>query len=204
MHRIVKQLGGHIAVTSEVGVGTKFEVYLPRTKHVDGMPLVRSRLEFPPPGSETLLLAEDDAGVRGLIRRVLVECGYTVLDAADGDEAIRVSTRHDGPIHLLITDIIMPGLGGRAIAETLIKLYPEVRTLFLSGCPEDAGMPHGIVDGRVSFLSKPFSPLALGFKVRELLDSPLQTINSDIRLCSASSSPGLLIVGNTDFTRAAE
>jgi PAS domain S-box-containing protein len=113
VYGIVKQSGGHVAVSSEVGVGTTFQVYLPRAEPAAGGPKVRPPgPQAPPRGTETVLLVEDEGGVRALTRHVLAGCGYTVLEAADGDEAVRVAAGHDGPIHVLVTDVVMPGAGG--------------------------------------------------------------------------------------------
>ena len=126
----------------------------------------------PPRGAETVLLVEDDAGVRVLACHVLAGCGYDVLEAAGGDEALRVAERYGGPIHLVVTDVVMPGAGGRAIAEQVVARHPAARVLFVSGYTDDAVLRHGVLREGVNFLQKPFSPVALAFKVREVLDAP--------------------------------
>jgi PAS domain S-box-containing protein len=167
---IVKQSGGHIAVYSEVGVGSSFKVYLPRIEQAFEKPKSQSSISSPQRGTETILLAEDEDAVRALIRHVLTGCGYRVLEAANGEEAVRLATRHTGPIHLLITDVVMPGAGGRAVAEEVVALHPGISVLFVSGYTDDAVIRHGVLREGVNFLQKPFAPVALSIKVREVLD----------------------------------
>jgi CheY-like chemotaxis protein len=116
-------------------------------------------------------LVEDEAGVRTLTRHVLNGCGYRVLEAADGDEAVRVASGHTEAIHLLITDVVMPGIGGRVVAERITERHPEARVLFVSGYTDDAILRHGVSRELVHFLPKPYSPLVLACKTRELLDA---------------------------------
>ncbi len=123
----------------------------------------------PPGGTETVLLVEDEDSVRALTRHVLAGLGYSVLEAADGDEALRVAGKHKDAIHLLITDVVMPGLGGRQLAERILALHPAANVLYVSGYTDDAIMRHGVLEEQVHFLQKPFSPQALSFKVREVL-----------------------------------
>jgi CheY-like chemotaxis protein len=169
---IVKQSGGHVAVYSEVGVGTTFKVYLPRTTQAAGGSKSHAALRIPPRGTETVLVVEDDAAVRGLTRHILLKAGYAVLEAAGGDEALRVAAGHSGPVHLLVTDVVMPRMGGREVAERLVGSRPGVKVLFLSGYTDDAVVRHGILQAEVAFLQKPFSPASLTTKVREVLDAP--------------------------------
>ncbi|WP_238602802.1 hybrid sensor histidine kinase/response regulator [Fimbriiglobus ruber] len=171
VYGIVKQSGGHVGVYSEVGVGTTFKVYLPRAERLPSGSMIARGLRVSPRGAETILLVEDDHGVRGLTRHVLSECGYTVLEAAEGDDAVRLATGRAAPIHLLITDVVMPGPGGLLVAERVTQRHPEVRVLFVSGYTDDAVIRHGILREGVNFLQKPFSPVALTFKVREVLDA---------------------------------
>jgi two-component system, cell cycle sensor histidine kinase and response regulator CckA len=175
VYGIVKQSGGHIGVYSEVGVGTTFKVYLPRTVQAGEGAKLQSTLRSPPQGTETVLVVEDDAVVRGLTRHILQHAGYAVLEAATGDEALRVATGHIGRIHLLVTDVVMPGLGGRAAAERLAERYHGLRVLFVSGYTDDAVVRHGVLHDKVNFLQKPFTPSALALKVREVLDAPAET-----------------------------
>ncbi len=173
VYGIVKQSGGHIAIISQVGVGTTFRIYLPRVDKVGGGSKLLSGFQLPPKGTETVLLVEDEDGVRALTRHVLVECGYTVHEAANGEEAVRLAARHDGPIHLLITDVVMPGAGGRIVAEQMTASDPMMRVLFVSGHMDDAIIRHGVIREGVHFLQKPFSPVTLAIKVRDVLDAIL-------------------------------
>ncbi|MDB5306446.1 MAG: Blue-light-activated protein [Gemmataceae bacterium] len=170
VYGIVTQSGGHIGVDSEAGVGTTFKVYLPRADGPVGGSKVRAGALAPPRGAETVLLVEDDPGVRALTRHILAGCGYTVVEAGDGDEAARAAVRHAGPIHLLVTDVVMPGQGGRAVAERLLERHPGLKVLYVSGYTDDAVVRHGVLHEAVNFLQKPFSPVALAHKVREVLD----------------------------------
>jgi PAS domain S-box-containing protein len=169
---IVDQSGGHVDVYSELGVGTTFKVYLPRVDEK----LERGEPERPgtalPRGTETILLAEDEAAVRRLARRILEECGYTVLDVECPEDALLVSGEQAGPIHLLVTDVVMPGLGGRELAERLVLSRPEMKVLYISGYTDDAIAHHGVLDPGVTLLEKPFTPDVLARKVREVLDGP--------------------------------
>jgi two-component system cell cycle sensor histidine kinase/response regulator CckA len=175
VYGIIKQSGGHLAVSSEVGVGTTFEVYLPRVEPVDGGSNPVSVSPVAPRGTETILLVEDEEGVRALTRQVLIGSGYTVLEAADGEHAIRMAAEHRGTIDLLITDVVMPGVGGRVVAEQVVLQHPESRVLYVSGYTDDAVIRHGVLGNGINFLQKPFSPVLLAVKVRELLDAPLES-----------------------------
>ena len=170
VYGIVKQSGGHVAVHSEVGIGTTFKLYLPQVEQPTESSQTRSPIPAPPRGTETILLAEDEAAVRGLTRTILTACGYQVLEAADGDEAVRVAVEHEGPIHLLLTDVVMPGVGGRAVAERLTEQYPGIRVIYVSGYTDDAVIRHGVLRDVVNFIQKPFTPAALARRVRDVLD----------------------------------
>jgi two-component system cell cycle sensor histidine kinase/response regulator CckA len=172
VYGIVTQSGGHVGVYSEVGVGTTFKVYLPRTAPAGEGPKSHATPPAPPRGTETVLVVEDAAAVRALTRHVLRHAGYAVLEAADGDAPVLAAASHPGRIHLLVTDVVMPGLGGRAAAERLAEQYPGLRVLFVSGYTDDAVVRHGVLHERVHFLQKPFTPAALGWKGREVLDQP--------------------------------
>jgi PAS domain S-box-containing protein len=174
VYGIVKQGGGHIEVESQPGAGTSVRVFLPRA---EGAPAKEEPAgDGPAPrGSETVLLAEDEDGVRALIRQVLRAEGYAVLDARDGAEAIWLAGRHGGGVDLLITDVVMPGLDGRGLAERLGGRYPGLKVLYLSGYTDDAVVRRGVSREEVHFLQKPFSPAALARKVREVLDLPATT-----------------------------
>jgi CheY-like chemotaxis protein len=123
-----------------------------------------------PGGAETVLLAEDDDGVRALTTRLLKACGYTVLETRNGGEAVEAAARHRAPIQLLLTDVVMPGLGGRETADRVVALHPETRVLFLSGYTDDAVLRHGVQQAEAAFLQKPFTPSALAKRIREVLE----------------------------------
>jgi len=122
-------------------------------------------------GSETILLVEDDETMRALTRRLLVARGHTVLLASQGEEALRLAQRHDGRIHLLVTDVVMPGMSGRDLADRIVALLPGTKVLYLSGYTDDAIVRHGVLEPGVAFLQKPFTADALARKVREVLDT---------------------------------
>jgi len=167
---VVKQSGGHIAVYSEPGGGTTFKIYLPRVD--EPVETTERRVpEAPVGGSETILLVEDEAAVRELVRRVLSEQGYQVLPAADGKEALPLADRHDGPIHLLLTDVVMPEMSGSQLAERLKAVHPETRVLYMSGYTENAIVHHGVLQAGLAFILKPCPTDVLVRKVREILDA---------------------------------
>jgi CheY-like chemotaxis protein len=171
---IVTQSGGHLQVDSAPGRGTTFRVYLPRCPEPARLPA------HPTPGppratrgTETVLLVEDDDGVRGLSRHVLRSHGYTVLDARHGDEALQVAAAHGKAVHLLVTDVVMPRLGGRELARRLRAAQPGMRVLYLSGHPDDAAALEQVVQAEeAALLHKPFTSSALLGTVREVLDRP--------------------------------
>jgi two-component system cell cycle sensor histidine kinase/response regulator CckA len=171
VYGIVKQSGGHIAVSSELGRGTTFKIYLPRVAETAPPGPSVLPLNQMPKGNETILLAEDEGATREMIRLALQTQGYTVLEAEDGEQAVQVCRQHTGPIHLLITDVIMPRIGGGQLAEFVKGLRSEMKVLFLSGYTDDAVVRHGIVQEKVAFLQKPFSLSGLARKVREVLDA---------------------------------
>jgi two-component system cell cycle sensor histidine kinase/response regulator CckA len=171
---IIRQSGGHIDVTSEVGEGTSFKVYFPRIGQA--RPAARAAITKSGPlrrGTETLLVVEDEPSVRHLAEGVLSNQGYQVLTAPNGQDALRVAREHKGPrIALVITDVVMPRMGGKVMAEWLKTVYPDLKILFTSGYTEDTVAHEGVVDAAVEFLPKPYSPSSLCRKVRELLDAP--------------------------------
>src|SRR5262249_6414474 len=169
VYGIVKQSGGHIEVKSELGRGTSFQIYLPAVAE-PADPL--SKLRAGPPivrGTETILLVEADALVRNLAREILTALGYRVLAATDGFEALRVQAQEQGPIHLLVTDVLMPHMNGPQLAKRLQQVLPDIGVLFLSGYTADAAVRQGL-RAEAAFLQKPFSPDALARKTRDVLD----------------------------------
>ncbi|MEA5447468.1 response regulator [Leptolyngbya sp. CCNP1308] len=170
VHGIVKQSGGHIAVESTVGQGTTFQIYLPRVAEL--VPEVRSpaRSRTLPQGSETVLVVEDEDAVRALEILILQRCGYRVLEAINGSDALHLVEQEPGPIHLLLSDVVMPHMGGRDLADQIALKRPDCKVLFLSGYTDDAVIHHGVSEAGVAFLQKPFTPAALAQKVRQVLD----------------------------------
>ena len=167
---IVKQSGGSISVYSELGHGTTFRIYFPQVEEpLDRTPTRRSAAGVQ--GTETILLVEDEDAVRRLARRILERNGYTVLDAADGERAIELGKQHEGPIHLLLTDVVMPRMSGRAVAEAITAARPSVKVLYLSGYTVNAVVHNGVLDAGTSLLEKPFTADRLAAKVREVLDA---------------------------------
>ena len=171
VYGIVKQSSGNIWVYSEPGQGTTFNIYLPRTEEEADRPQKREDTDSFPEGSETILLAEDDELVRDLANRFLKQLGYRVLEATNGEEALKVAKEHDGEtIHLLLADIVMPQMGGKALADRLKILRPNVKVLYTSGYADNAVVHHGVLEPGTHFLQKPFSLKTLSRKVREALD----------------------------------
>jgi CheY-like chemotaxis protein len=174
VYGIVKQSGGHIGVTSELGKGTTFKVYLPRVEETAQQP---QKAEWAKPatggGGETILLVEDEPAVRELARTVLSEQGYTVIEAQNSEDAVRLAGRHRSEIHLLLTDVVMPGMSGRDLAKHLTALHPYLRVLYMSGYTHNVVGENGTLEEGLSFLQKPFSPKALTLRVRETLDRPV-------------------------------
>jgi PAS domain S-box-containing protein len=168
VHGVVEQCGGHIAVESTVGVGTTFTLLFPIAKETKVGP-VSVTAQIAAQGTETLLLVEDEDAVRTIARIALTMQGFTVLEAESGTEAIRLAEDHSGPIHLLITDVVMPEIGGRQLAEAVRKCRSDVKVLYMSGYTDDAVVHHG-VETTDAFVQKPFTPLGLARKVRAVLD----------------------------------
>jgi PAS domain S-box-containing protein len=175
VYGIVKQSGGYIWVYSETGSGTTVKIYLPRSDE-PAQPAPRARvLQGLPTGSETVLIVEDAEAIRSLARKVLTAQGYTVLEAGDGAEALKIAQRHAGPLHLVLTDVVMPGMGGRELAQRLAPLRPELKLVYMSGYTGDAVVHRGLLDDGLPFLAKPFTPEDLALKVRVALDGPAHT-----------------------------
>jgi CheY-like chemotaxis protein len=169
VYGITKQSNGHIAVESKAGHGTVFRIYLPRNEATKSVP-VEARRDASPRGNETVLLVEDDLNLRTLAREILDSQGYTVLDSLDVDDALRVSENHGSAIHLLLTDVVMPGMSGRALADAAKRHRPDLKVLYMSGYTDDAIVQYGVLDPGTPFLQKPFTPGSLAHKVREVLD----------------------------------
>jgi len=170
VYGIVKQSGGYIWVYSEPAHGTTVKVYLPHVPGVAEAPAPASEPQQVRGGDETVLLVEDAAPVRTLARRSLEARGYRVLDAADGPSALELSARHAGGIDILVTDVVMPGMSGRELAERLVPARPSMKVLYTSGYTDDAMVRQGVLNAGVAFLQKPFVPDTLARKVREVLD----------------------------------
>jgi CheY-like chemotaxis protein len=122
-------------------------------------------------GTETILVAEDEDGVRSLTRQVLEKYGYTVLEAANGEEALKVAERHQGPLHLLLSDVVMPRMGGPELAQALVARRPDVKVLYMSGYTDHPMVRRGVVNAGVAFLQKPFTPTVLVSRIREVLEA---------------------------------
>ncbi len=168
VYGIVKQSGGYISVYSETGIGTTFRIYLPvADEPIAAVP--KPATDAAPRGTETILLVEDEEGVRDLLEEVLTAQGYKVFAASRGVEALQISQIYDGPIHLLITDVVMPHMSGPEVAQRVSEWRPGLRILYLSGYTDEAIAQHGIVDAKAAFLQKPFSQASLARKLREVL-----------------------------------
>jgi CheY-like chemotaxis protein len=166
---IVEQSSGHIRARSAPGRGTTFDIFLPAVAENPVPVVTQAEPATESRGTETILLAEDDESLRGLLSRVLTSSGYHVLQAVDGADALRVADRHAGPLHLLASDVVMPVMGGHRLATELVARRPGVKVLFMSGYTEDAFAGDGLGPGDV-FLQKPVDPAVLTQRVRALLD----------------------------------
>jgi PAS domain S-box-containing protein len=172
VYGIVQQSGGRVWAESSPGRGATFHVWLPRAQSEVGADAdAPAAAPLRAGGSETVLLVEDEDGVRALAGRILRRCGYQVVDAANGRDAIDVAARHPGPIHLLLTDVVMPGMSGADLATRLTAINPALRVLFMSGYPGDALAQHGLTGERLQMITKPFPADRLASRVREVLDA---------------------------------
>jgi CheY-like chemotaxis protein len=170
VYGIVQQNNGSIEVQSRLGHGTTFYIYLPRATDLGKPSPMKSGLVTS--GNETILLVEDDDRVRALVANMLRKNGYTVLLASAADQALEIAARHHGRIHLLLTDVVMPGRSGRLLSERLAAARPDTRVLYMSGYSDDAMLRHGVRSAAAHFIQKPFSVDALAHKIRETLNAP--------------------------------
>ena len=191
VYGIIKQSGGYIWVYSESGKGTTFKIYLPRVPERAESPAVVSTAESvaTEPGTETILLVEDEANLRYLARQFLEKQGYRVIEAADGAVAMQIAVAHEGMIHLLLTDVIMPGMNGRELAQRVSEIRPNTKVLYMSGYTENVIGHNGTLDAGVRLLQKPFTLRELKSKVREVLDSTPIGSEVDMSVRTAQASP---------------
>ena len=171
VYGIVKQNNGFIWVYSEPGQGSTFKVYLLAAEGDADLEKKHRAPVVEPGGSEIVLIVEDDNSLRKFAKKALQRHGYRVLDAENGEDALRVSEAHDGLIDLMITDVVMPRMGGREAANRLQPLYPQMKVLYMSGYTDNAIVHHGVLKPGLNFIEKPFSPEGLAHKVREVLDA---------------------------------
>jgi CheY-like chemotaxis protein len=167
---IVRQSGGHMWLYSEPGIGTTFQIFLPSVDQPEG-PAQPTPAQTASSGDGTILVVEDDAGIRALVEEVLSSAGYRVLVAEDGANALRISTEYAGPIQLLLTDVILPKMSGKEIAANLRALRPEIIVLFMSGYTKEVMAHNGTLDPEVNFIQKPWSPRVLRQKIQTLLST---------------------------------
>jgi two-component system cell cycle sensor histidine kinase/response regulator CckA len=171
VYGIVKQSGGQIFATSQPGQGTTFTIYLPRIDEPASTSVLKAAKKETPHGTESILLVEDEDSVRALVRKFLEQCGYVVLEARNGAAAVEISQSFAGTIHVLLTDVIMPGINGCELSQHLSHLRPNMKVLFMSGYVADAKLPDEITDHRAQLINKPFSRHVLATKLRELIDN---------------------------------
>jgi PAS domain S-box-containing protein len=172
VYGFVKQSGGHVEVSSKPGQGTTFRIYLPSEESAAEPTRPSSGIHVLTRGTETILLAEDDDSVRTFSKLALRSSGYVVLEARNGTEALRIAEGHPGPIHLLVTDLVMPQMGGRRLTDSLMEARPDMRVLLMSGYTDEVALHQRTEESKFTFLQKPFSAKSLTRKVREILDAP--------------------------------
>jgi hypothetical protein len=170
-YNIVRQSRGHITVESELGRGTTFRIFLPAVENPSMEPTGSKASRELPRGSETVLLVDDTVAVRESTSQVLREQGYLALEAGNGQEALRLVQEHEGePIHLLLTDVVMPLMGGKELARHLAVTHPDTKVLYMSGYPDEETARHGVFGSETPVMLKPLTPETLTRKVREVLD----------------------------------
>jgi two-component system cell cycle sensor histidine kinase/response regulator CckA len=177
VYGIIKQSGGSVSVQSELGHGTTFMIWLPRVENpapLEGPSRGSAELRA---GRETILLVEDEDGVRELAREVLLAHGYTVIEARDGESALRIVEDRRERLHLLLTDVVMPKMGGPELVRRVIGRHPDVKVLYMSGYPDDALGEQGVLEPGAVLLQKPFTPQGMADKVRQVLDGTLISTN---------------------------
>jgi PAS domain S-box-containing protein len=180
VYGIVKQSGGNIWVYSELGMGTTFKIYLPRELSTTATLTRLQTVLEPATGSETILVVEDEESLLKVARRALEAAGFKVLTACAGDEALLISARHEGIIHLLLTDMVMPRMSGKALAQALLKTRPLTKVLYMSGYADNAFVEPGVVDEGTHFIGKPFTAAEITQKVRNVLDCASNSIADQI------------------------
>jgi PAS domain S-box-containing protein len=177
VYGIVKQNNGYVWVYTEHGKGTTFKVYFPKVTEDVTAGKEQAKFSGEISGFETVLIVEDNDTLRNLAKNVLQKYGYEILEAENGEKALNVSETHEGPIHLLLTDVVMPKMGGREAADRLQPLYPQMKVIYMSGYTDNTIVRHGVLAPGLNFLEKPFTPEALARKVREVLDNINQETN---------------------------
>jgi CheY-like chemotaxis protein len=177
VYGIVQQSGGNIWVYSELGLGTTFKIYLPRELSVKATAARLRAILEPALGTETILVVEDEEALRKVARRFLEAAGYTVLTAGSGDEALLISAQHAGTIHLLLTDVVMPRMSGKALAQAILKTRPMAKVLYTSGYADNAFVHNGVVDEGTHFIGKPFTATDVTRKIRSVLDGDFDNIS---------------------------
>jgi len=193
VYGIVKQSGGYIWVYSEIAKGTVFRVYLPRVQQAKRAAMSQETDAPPARGCETILFAEDSESLREIAEEYLQSLGYEVIAADSGAQAIELAEKSSREIHLLLTDVVMPGMSGRELADALAVRRPGMKVLYSSGYTDDAVVRQGVLQPGIAFIQKPYRPKALARKVREVLDS-----NKADACTSSTSQPELTTSGRTN------